>query len=97
MLLLAGCFRNNIRTITFHVDPLNTEACAKLLSRSLKDLPGIEDRQIDLEAQTLTLTFNGLELYLKNVEFAIVQAGFDLPHWPATVANKAKLTQELTP
>ena len=94
-LLLTGCFRNDIRTVTFHVAPLDTEQSAQFLTRSLKDLPGIKDRQIDLEAQTLTLTFNGLELYLKNIESAIIRAGFDLPHWPASAADKEKLMQEL--
>ena len=97
LLLVAGCFRNDIRTEVFQVTPLDTTACSQQITAAVNRLPGIKKTDIDLRAQTLTVTFNGLELYLKNIESAIVQAGFDLPHWPATAADKATLMKEIQP
>jgi len=36
-----------------------------------------------------------LQCYIKNIEYAIVKAGFDLPNWPADPADKAKLPEEM--
>ncbi|MBI9021012.1 MAG: hypothetical protein JEZ10_07145 [Verrucomicrobia bacterium] len=95
VLLLAGCFRNDIRTVTFEIQQLRTPEAARLLTQSLHGLSGITEVRPDLENKTFTVVFNGRELYLKNIEYAIVTGGFDLPHWPAESADKAKLPEEL--
>jgi len=94
-LLLAGCFRNDIRTTTFQVEQLRTPDAAMLLAQSLNGLSGIKEIRPDLESKTFTVVFNGRDLYLKNIEYAIVKGGFDLPHWPADAADKAKIPEEL--
>ena len=94
-LLLAGCFRNDIRTVTFQIEQLRNPQGAQFLANSLRSLSGIKEFRPDLENKTLTVIFNGRELYLKNIEFAIVKSGFDLPNWPAEAADKAKLPKEL--
>ena len=94
-LLLAGCFRNDIRTVTFEIQQLRSEEGAQLVAQSLRGLQGIRDVRSNLENRTLTVVFNGRELYLKNIEYAIVKGGFDLPNWPAEAADKAKLPEEL--
>ena len=93
--LLTGCFRNDIRTQTFHIDQLQTQESARLVANALRGLRGIQTVQPDLQDRTCTVVFDGRQLYLKNIEFAIVKAGFDLPHWPAKTADKAKLPEEL--
>lgn len=94
-ILFAGCFRNDIRTVTFEIEQLRTQQSAQLLAQSLRSLAGIKEFRPDLESKTLTVVFNGRELYLKNIEYAIVKGGFDLPNWPAEAADKAKLPEEL--
>ena len=93
-ILTAGCFRNDIRTETFEVEQLRNPQAAQLLANSLRGLTGIEEFRPDLDTKTLTVVFNGRELYLKNIEYAIVKGGFDLPHWPADPADKANLPKE---
>ena len=94
-LLLAGCFRNDIRTVTYPIEQLRTPQGAQLLANALRGLNGIKEFRPDVENKTLTIIFNGRELYLKNIEYAIVKGGFDLPNWPATDADKEKLPEEL--
>jgi hypothetical protein len=94
-LLLAGCFRNDIRTVTYPIEQLRNPQGAQFLAQSLRGLNGIKEFRPDLEKKTLTIIFNGKELYLKNIEYAIVKGGFDLPNWPAEAADKAKLPEEL--
>ncbi len=94
-LLLAGCFRNDIRTATFQIKQLRTPQASQLLAQSLRTLKGIKEFRPDPNNNTLTIVFNGRDLYLKNIEYAIVKSGFDLPNWPAESADKAKLPKEL--
>ncbi len=95
LLLLAGCFRNDIRTKTFTIKQLRTPESGMLLAQSLQKVTGIQEIRPNLEKRTLTVVFNGRVAYLKNIEYAIVKAGFDLPNWPAEAADKAKLPEEL--
>ena len=94
-LLLAGCFRNDIRTEVFQVDQIRSAQGAQLAAQALRSLPGIKEIRTDPENHTCTVVFDGLVLYKKNIEYAFVKAGFDLPHWPAEAADKAKLPKEL--
>lgn len=95
LLLLAGCLRNDIRTETFKIKQLRTPESAARISQALRPVAGIKDVRSDLDKHTLTVVFDGLECYIKNIEYAIVKAGFDLPNWPADPADKAKLPEEM--
>jgi hypothetical protein len=94
-ILLAGCFRNNLREETFHIEQLRSPEASQRIALALQSVAGIKEIRPDLENHTLIVLFNGLEGYIKNIEYAIVKAGFDLPNWPADPADKAKLPQEL--
>lgn len=94
-LLLVGCFRNDIRTATFEIEQLRNPQAAQLLKNSLRGLKGLKELRPNLEKKTATIVFNGRELYLKNIEYAIVKGGFDLPNWPAEADDKANLPEEL--
>jgi hypothetical protein len=93
LLLFAGCFRNDIRTETFKIDQLRSEESATLAAQALRQVSGIKEIRPDLQNHTLTVVFNGLECYIKNIEYAIVKAGFDLPNRPADPADKSKLPE----
>jgi len=95
VLLLAGCFRNDIRTATYPIEQLRSPQAAQALANSMRGLNGLKEFRPNLENKTLTVVFNGRELYLKNIEYAIVKGGFDLPNWPAEAVDKAKLPEEL--
>jgi copper chaperone CopZ len=95
LLLLAGCFRNDIRTETFTIKQLRTQEGVQIIAKALQPVSGIKEIRPDLDKHELTVIFNGLEGYIKNIEYAIVKAGFDLPNWPADPADKAKLPEAL--
>lgn len=91
----AGCFRNDIRTETFKIEQLRNDESVKLAGQALRSVEGILEVQGDINTRTLIVKFDGLKSQLKNVEYAIVKAGFDLPNWPAQPADKAKLPEAL--
>lgn len=90
-MILAGCARNDIRTEVFQVEQLRTEASALPLKKALQAVAGIQDARVSLSNRTLTVVFHGPTIQIKNIEYAIVKAGYDLPNWPADPADKANL------
>jgi hypothetical protein len=95
LLLLAGCFRNDTRTETFQIKQLRSQDDVQIIAKALRPVSGVKEIRPDIPNHKLTVVFNGLEGYIKNIEYAIVKAGFDLPNWPADPADKAKLPEEL--
>ncbi|MEI7851708.1 MAG: hypothetical protein WCH86_07735 [Kiritimatiellales bacterium] len=95
LLLLAGCFRNDTRTETFQIKQLRSQEAVQILAKALRPVSGIKELRPDIANHKLTVVFNGLEGYIKNIEYAIVKAGFDLPNWSADPADKAKLPEDL--
>jgi hypothetical protein len=94
-LLLTACYRNDIRTETFQIDQLRTEEGVQLIAKALQKLDGIQEIRPNIAGRSLTVVFNGRMLYLKNIEYTIVNTGFSLPNWPAKKTAKTKLPKEL--
>lgn len=84
----TGCFRNDIRTETLHLDPFSTPEHAARAAKALRAVNGVQELRPNLDNQTLTVEFNGRTAYLKNIEYAVVEAGFSLPHWPASAKKE---------
>ncbi len=95
LITLTACYRNDTRVVTFQIEQLRSPQALQLLSEKLQSLPGLKDVQADPKNKTITITFDGKMLYLKNIEYTLVKAGFSLPHWPADPADIAKLPKEL--
>jgi hypothetical protein len=95
LLLAAACHRNDIRTEIFPIEQMRNPESVQLLSKALQPLGGVKKITPNFEDRQLIVVFDGLILYKKNIEYAIVKAGFSLPYWPATPADKAKLPEEL--
>lgn len=95
LLLLSACFRNDIRTETFEIEQLRSQESVQLLVKALQPLEGVKGVVPDFENQKLIVEFNGRVLYVKNIESAIVKAGFSLPNHPAAAADKANLPEDL--
>lgn len=89
--LLTGCFRNDRRTIDFNVPKLTTQECLAYLSGRLRANEGVEDVRADFTTGTVTVTFNGLKLALKNIEIIIAEAGFDVNERPADPVARATM------
>jgi hypothetical protein len=94
-ILCTGCFRNDLRTETFELHQLRTPDSVRLVGQPITQIAGVKEIRPDLANRRLTVVFNGLECYRKNIEAAIASAGFDQPNRPADPAAKARLPEEL--
>lgn len=95
LLLITACHRNDIRTETFRIEQMRNPESVQMIAQALQPVGGIQKITPDYENRELTVVFDGRFLYLKNIEYAIVKAGFSLPNRPADPADIAKLPEEL--
>jgi copper chaperone CopZ len=75
-LFASGCFRQDRRTIVVRVPQMASPACYAIIQDAMKNVEGIESSKPDYANRTLEVTFNGLRLGIKNIEFVIAGAGF---------------------
>ncbi len=90
-LLCSGCFRNDTRIGVYHVPNITSQECLNVLSGKLRAVEGVEDVQADFTTHKVSVTFNGLKAGLKNIEFVIAGAGFDVNETPGAAAAKEQL------
>jgi hypothetical protein len=95
LLVSAACHRNDIRTETFRIEQMRNPESVQIIAKALQPIGGILKITPDYENRELIVEFDGLALYVKNIEYAIVNAGFSLPNRPADPADIAKLPEEL--
>jgi len=95
LLLIAGCFRNDQRVEIFKIEQLRSQEATQIIAKALQPISGIKEIRPNYEDHELTVIFNGLESYIKNIEYIIVKTGFDLPNWLADPADKANLPEDL--
>ena len=55
---------------------MTSPACYSVIQEALKTVEGIENTRPDYDQRTLEVTYNGLKLGIKNVEYVIAGAGF---------------------
>jgi len=74
----TGCRRYDWRTLTIQVPDMRGETCARIVQQALADFPGLKQDSltVDLEAGTVTLTYNSLLAADKNAEYRVADAGF---------------------
>jgi hypothetical protein len=82
--MLSGCHRPDTLTRTYHVPALDTPQEAKALHAFLNAaIPGeISDINVDLQARTLTATFNEQKCRTMNIEQLIAESGFAVNERP---------------
>ena len=109
--LAAGCRTKDVKTAVITVPGMQCEQCAQTIRRALVTLNGgmgveYEEKRkgesaaapliaFDFEKHTVTVTYDSMLLGLKNLEFAIAEAGYDVvaqPYdIPADRAARARL------
>jgi copper chaperone CopZ len=89
--LLTGCFRNDRRVEEFSVPVMRSAECLDYLSGRLRGVEGVEQVTADFVTGTVIVTFDGLKLGYKNIEFVIAGAGFDVNETPAPESAKNEL------
>ena len=92
----SACFirpRNDIHTHTFSVPGIASPECGKLILDLLGKIAGIKEVAPHPEDGTLTVSFDSGITALKNIEFALAEAGFDVDASVGRAAAKARLPE----
>lgn len=84
-LTVTSCRQADVRTAAIFVPGMKNEACANLIVNQLAVSQGIHPTQIvvRLEAKTMEVRYDTLRQSLKNLEYAVADAGFDANDIPA--------------
>ena len=87
--LLGACRQSDMRTLIVRVPQVTNAACESRVRQALQPLKGIESLEFDHAAGTLTLRYESMILAHKNIEHAIIAAGFEA----ATVERVLRLVR----
>ena len=92
--LLGACRQSDMRTLIVRVPQVTSAACESRVRQALQPLKGIESLEFDHAAGTLTLRYESMILAHKNIEHAIIAAGFDANELTATDEARRALPPE---
>lgn len=93
---LCSCRQQDLRTFKIRVPEMHNAACAEVVGRALARVNGVQQEsiRIDVGDRSVTLTYDSMVLSLKNIEYAIAQAGFTANDIPADAEARAALPPE---
>jgi len=94
--LFTGCFRQDVITTEISVPQMRSPECRRLVLQALGRLEQDAIIRADLNMQTgvATITYNSTRLALKNIEYALTNAGFDANEEKADAEARAALPPE---
>jgi copper chaperone CopZ len=86
----------DIRTVVIQVPQMKEDVCAERVKQALSQQQGVltEGIQIDLRTRRVTVSYDSLQLSLKNLEFALADAGFIANDVPAKQETRNALPPE---
>jgi copper chaperone CopZ len=95
---LGGCRRQDERVIQIDVPGMRTEAHARIVVSAIGSVPGVRPEGIktDLANRKVTVTYESIVASLKNIEFAIADAGFSANDIPANAEAAARVAAAAT-
>jgi len=96
VLFCVSCRRQDIRTALIHVPEMKNEACVQRVVKAIERTPGVvkDSIEADRESRTVTVSYNSIELSLKNLEFQVAGTGFLANNVPADKNAAQKLPPE---
>ena len=97
--LAGACRLSDMRTDVIRTPQVVNAACEQRVRDALARLKGIEMKTLafDHEAGAMTVTYESLVIARKNIEHAIIAAGFDANELTADPAARAALPPECLP
>ncbi|MFC1498696.1 heavy-metal-associated domain-containing protein [Verrucomicrobiota bacterium] len=95
-LAVVSCRQHDFKTVNIHVPEMKNKACAQIIANAVLRLPGVKRDEIvvDVRSRTITVTYDSLVLGMKNIEFAVAEAGFAANDIPAKQEAVEKLPLE---
>ena len=84
-LVTASCRTKDVRTVLIYVPEMRNIACSEIVVRAVSRCIGVVTSkvEVDLSRRTVTVSYDSLVTALKNLEFAIAEAGFQANEIPA--------------
>lgn len=92
-LLTSACRQRDVRVATVKVPEVVNEACEAQVRAALGHLHGLEHKTLvfDRDAGELRVDYDSMQLGMKNIEHAIMAAGFSANELSADPAARAAL------
>jgi copper chaperone CopZ len=93
VVMVCGCRHQDKRVATLSIPEMKNQACAAICVNALATRPGVDAKtiQVDYATRSITLRYDSMQLAMKNLEFAVSDAGFSANGIPANQAAAAKL------
>lgn len=88
---LGYCSSKNIEAATIQVPGLQCSMCKTNVQNSLQDIQGIDDFTVDLQAKSVTVTYQANVLQLQDIQKAIAAAGYDADNVQASEKARNQL------
>jgi copper chaperone CopZ len=75
---LVSCRQQDVRTVTVHVPGLKDDASAEKVRKALAATEGVvaDKVRVDVGARKAVVTYDSMKVAIKNIEFAVADAGF---------------------
>ncbi len=91
-----GCRKQDIRMARIHVPQMSGQACADRVVSVVRRVPGVQADMItvDRERRDVAVPYDSIKLSLKNIEYALAEAGFQANDIPADEKARAALPED---
>ncbi|MBN2301907.1 MAG: heavy-metal-associated domain-containing protein [Lentisphaerae bacterium] len=98
LVAVLSCRQRDVRTVEIRVPAMINKACVEHVVKAVMAVPGVDKESIEanLEKRTISVKYESLQLAIKNIEFAIAEAGFAANEVPAKEDAAKKLPPECT-
>lgn len=93
ILMLSGCWRQEIVDFRITVSPLRSDVCAELILNRLDSIQGVEKSSANPDEGWIEVRYDSTKIAKKNLEILISKLGFDANGLPADQASQANLPE----
>lgn len=90
----SACFKEDIRTVVYDVPAMSGSECVKIIQNALGSVDGVLSARPDLVNRTIAVTYDSSKLGIKNIEYVISGAGFDVNNTEGRSGPKESLPAE---
>jgi len=93
LVLLVGCYRQEVQVFTVDVPQLRSEACGKIVTDRLLQVEGVRSASLDIENLKIHVEYLSTKIAKKNIEFMIAGTGFDANDRKASADARNRLPE----
>ena len=83
--LAVSCRTKDIRTVAIRVPEMKNQSCAQIVGEAVARQQGVLRERVELDPvnRVVRVTYDSMQLAIKNIEHAIADAGFQANDIPA--------------